>query len=268
MVNGQPRKRLPLTMFLILTPSRVLITKTKKSMAGFRPNLSDPILTLRRGDAEITATRDDDGLWLYSLRSRARAEEVGLELMAPGDIANGLAEELAGQLRNFAVAPNTVRYPSGLSDQSEADATSLLGRRRRSIARSTRVGAVIVSLFALVLLGLGSFELYGYHSGKSTTATNVSCYSKSSATFCKGAWTLDENRYTGRIMGPDRRLPYGSSVDVRVSHGIAFTRGFPTFEFVWGAIFAVWAIVLLWWPSRRRRGRRLSADSTAHASRA
>jgi hypothetical protein len=255
MVNGQRRNRLPLTMFLILTPSRVLITKMENSM-GFRPNLSAPILTLQRGDAEITATRDDDGLWLYSLRSRATAEEVGLELMAYGDIADGLAEELAGQLRNFSVAPSPVRYASGLSDKSEADDNSLLGRRRRSIARSTRVGAIITALFALGFLGFGAFELYGYHSGRSTTATNVSCYSKASATSCKGDWTMDEKTYTGRVMGPDSSPPYGSSVDVRVSHGIAFTGAFPMKEFIWGGFWAVFTIVVLWWPSLRRRGHR------------
>jgi hypothetical protein len=263
MVNGQSRKRLPLTMFLILTPSRVLITKTKKSIAGFRPNLSAPILTLQRGDAETSATREDDGLWLYSLRSRATAEEIGLELMAYGDIADGLADELAGQLRNFSAEPTTLRYPSGLSGQSEAGDTSLPGHRRRYGARSARVGVVVVSLFALVFLGFGTFELYGYQSGRSTTATNVSCYGKGGATFCKGSWTIDEKTYTGRIMGPDRLLPRGSSVDARVSHGVAFTSGFPTFEFVWGAIFGVWTTVLLWGRSRRRRGPTAAARNSS-----
>jgi hypothetical protein len=232
----------------------VLITKTEKSMAGFRPNLSAPILTLQRGDAEITATREDDGLWLYSLRSRATAEEVGLELMANGDTAaEELAAELAGQLRGFSVAPSTVRHPSG-PNAATADDTSLSSRRRRSTARATRLGAVVTGLFALLVFCFGAFDLYGYHSGESTTATNVSCTANRGAPYCKGDWTIGEKTYTGRIIGPDSLLPYGSSVDVRVSHGIAFTRDFPTAELVWGAIFAVCTILLLWWPRRRRRG--------------
>src|SRR5262249_33324074 len=66
-VNGQPHTRLPQTMFLILTPTRVLITDPKRGMTGYLPVLSSPILTLLRGDAEITAVQDDDGLWLYRL---------------------------------------------------------------------------------------------------------------------------------------------------------------------------------------------------------
>src|SRR5437763_1839193 len=56
-VNGQRHTKLPQTMFLILTPTRVLITDIK---AGYRPDLSSPILNLLRGDAETTAVKDDD----------------------------------------------------------------------------------------------------------------------------------------------------------------------------------------------------------------
>jgi hypothetical protein len=65
-VNGEPHTRLPQTMFLIMTPTRVLITDTKRGMTGFRPVLSSPILTLLRGYAEMTAVQDDDGLWIYA----------------------------------------------------------------------------------------------------------------------------------------------------------------------------------------------------------
>lgn len=54
-VNGQPHTRLPRTMFLVLTPTRVLITDTKRGTTGYRPVLGSPILTLLRGDAEMTA---------------------------------------------------------------------------------------------------------------------------------------------------------------------------------------------------------------------
>src|SRR5690242_13261850 len=96
-VDGQPQARLPQTMFLILTPTRILITDTDRGMTGYRP-IGSPILTLARGDAEITTVRDDDGLWLYHLKSRAQSAELDLELGS-----SGIAAELAGQLQEFSV---------------------------------------------------------------------------------------------------------------------------------------------------------------------
>jgi hypothetical protein len=87
-------------MFLILTPTRVLITDVKGGMSGFRPVLDSPILTLLRGDAEATAVQDDDGLWLYHLKSRAQSAELELELASSG---RGIAAELAGQLQEFSI---------------------------------------------------------------------------------------------------------------------------------------------------------------------
>src|SRR5258708_4156251 len=92
-VNGQPHTRLPQTMFLIMTPTRVLITDTKRGMTDYRAVLSSPILTLAPGDAEMTAVQDDDGLWLYHLKSRAQSAELGLGASGGRRIAPEFADQ-------------------------------------------------------------------------------------------------------------------------------------------------------------------------------
>jgi hypothetical protein len=248
----RPQGGLPQTMFLILTPTRAVITAARRSMAGYEPVLSAPILTLARSDAEITAVQDDDGLWLYSLRSRASGTRVDLELK-PYD---GIAAELAGQLRQFTPGPV---YPSGLTASPAAEDTSLLSRRRRYLKRANRSAAIISAVFAIGLFGFGAFQLVGYHTGKPTTATIVRCShsSRSSSWTCHGDWSLEGKTYTGEIQGVDDRLPDGSTVDIHVSHGIAFSGAFPKWVFIWGAIFGGGAIFLAL-PSRpviRRRSR-------------
>jgi hypothetical protein len=71
-VNGQPHTPLPRAMFLILTPTRVVIT----GLRNYQPQLDAPILTLQRGGAEIVTTRSKVGSWTYSLRSRASGAEL------------------------------------------------------------------------------------------------------------------------------------------------------------------------------------------------
>src|ERR1700742_4305711 len=131
-VDGQPTTRLPQTMFLILTPTRVLITETTRDMAGYRPVLGSTILTLRRGDAEMTAVKDG-GIWLYRLRSRAQSAAVDLELSS----GRGLAAELAGQLQEFSVTPNP------------ADESGLLDARRQYRINSSRWAGVLSVVLAL-----------------------------------------------------------------------------------------------------------------------
>jgi hypothetical protein len=99
LVDGEERLRLPATMFLTLTPSRVLITETKTSfLRGFKPRLDAPILVLQRGDAKITTT-EVRGVYFYLLQSRSMKAQLELELLSVG----GLAAELAQQLQEFSV---------------------------------------------------------------------------------------------------------------------------------------------------------------------
>jgi uncharacterized membrane protein len=143
MVDGRPTTRLPQTMFLILTPTRVLITETTRDMAGYRPVLGSTILTLVRGDAEMTAVKDT-GLWLYRLRSRAQSAAVDLELSS----GRGLAAELAAQLQEFSVTQHT------------ADASGLLDVRREYRTKSNRWAGALGAVLSLVFVGIGVYRIY------------------------------------------------------------------------------------------------------------
>jgi hypothetical protein len=158
-VNRRPQTRLPQTMFLILTPTRVLITGAKRGGTGYRPVLGSPILTLARGDAEITAVRDDDGLWLYRLKSLAQSAELDLELPS----GRGIAEELAAQLREFSVT------------QRADAAEQLLDARRRYQAKSYRMAGVFSAVFSLLSFGFGAYQVYGHHVGAPTPKALFIC---------------------------------------------------------------------------------------------
>jgi hypothetical protein len=250
-------------MFLILTPTPVLITDIK---SGYRPDLSSPILTLLRGDAEMTAVQDDGGLWLYHLKSRAESAELDLELAS----GRGIAAELAGQLREFSVT-QPANPTSGLTAPPEPIVVSqMLDNRRRWQTKSSRVGGVVSAVLSLLFFGFGAYQLYGYHVGTPTKATLVSCPRSAGwsvgqhmvdAMGCRGEWTLDEKTYTGRIWGDIDRVQEGSSLDVRVLNGWAFAPGTPKWPFIWGAVCAVIAILLF----RTEKGPRRRAGPAQRA---
>ena len=266
-VNGQPRTKLPQTMFLILTPTRVLITDIK---AGYRPDLNRPILTLLRGDAEMTAVQDG-GLWLYHLKSRGESAELDLELAS----GRGIAAELAAQLREFSVT-QPAHPTSGLTAPPEPTvASQMLDNRRRRQTKSYRMGAVLAVVLSLLFFGSGAYQVYGYHVGTPTKATLVSCsrsagrsagqYVVDTLTGCRGEWTLDGRTHTGRIWGKVGRVQEGSSLDVRVLNGWAFAPGFPKWIFMLGAVFAVLAF-LLFMPERGPRRLAGPAQRGRHAA--
>jgi hypothetical protein len=246
-VSGQPHIRLPQTMFLILTPTRVLITSTKRGMTGYRPVLGSPILTLLRGDAEMTAVQDDDGLWLYRLKSRVKSAELDLELAS----GRGIAAELAAQLREFSVT-QPAEATSGLTTAPEPSAASqLLDNRRRWLTKSYRLGGVLGVVLALLCFGFGGYQVYGYHYGTPTKATIVSCGGDREDT-CRGTWTLNGETRTGRIWGNADHVPDGSTLNIGVRNGWAFGPRFPKRIFIGGAVCAVGAI-FLFMPERQRR---------------
>jgi hypothetical protein len=249
-VNGQPQTRLPRTMFLILTPTRVVITDTDRGMSGYRP-VGAPILTLQRGDAEITVVQDDDGLWLYHLKSRSQAAELDLELGS-----SGIAAELAGQLQEFSVTQNPV-YPMS-SPTASPDPTvvsQMLDNRQRWRTKSYRLTGIVSAVLSVVLLGFGAYQVYGYHVGTPTRATIVSCSNSAKGTrTCRANWTLGGESHTGRIWGNVNGVQDGSSMDIRVHNGWAYAPGLPKWPFIWGAILAA-AAIFMFIPERRRRRR-------------
>jgi hypothetical protein len=210
-VNGQPHTRLPQTMFLIMTPTRVLITDTKRGMfiSGYRPVLSSPILTLPRGDAELTAVQDDDGLWLYQLKSRAQSAELDLELASSG---RGIAAELAAQLQEFSVTRPPTNPTSGLTAPPEPIvASQLLDNRRRRRTKSNRRHGVFSAVLSLLCFGFGAYQVYGHHVGPFAPGTAKSLFIWG-AIFALGAvWLfVPERRRRRRAEPPPRGRHTGS----------------------------------------------------------
>ena len=266
-VNGQPRTKLPQTMFLILTPTRVLITDIK---SGYRPDLSSPILTLVRGDAEMTAVQDDGGLWLYHLKSRAESAELDLELAS----GRGIGAELAAQLREFSVTQPAIPTSGQTAPPEPIVVSQMLDNRRRRATKSYRVSGVLGAVLSLLFFGFGAYQVYGYHVGTPSKATLVSCprsagwsigqHAADALRGCRGEWTLDGGTYTGRIWGNVDRVQEGSSLDVRVLNDWAFAPGISKWWFIWGAIFAVGA-VWMFVPERPRRRPAGPAQRGRHA---
>ncbi|MDT5349163.1 MAG: hypothetical protein QOH91_2450 [Mycobacterium sp.] len=198
-VNGQPHTRLPQTMFLILTPTRVLVTDTKRGMTGYRPVLGSPILTLLRGDAEMTAVQDDDGLWLYRLKSRAQSAELDLELASSG---RGIAAELAAHLREFSATQRPANATSGLTAPPESIvASQMLDARRRWQTKSNRKHVVLSLLF----FGFVAYPAYRHHVGPFAPGTSKWLFIWG-AIFAVGAvWLFVSERRRRRRAGPARR---------------------------------------------------------------
>jgi hypothetical protein len=115
---------------------------------------------------------------------------------------------------------------------------------------------LVVMFFPLVFLGFGAYEFYQYQSGTPTTATIDHCGHSGGGPRCTGTWSLGGAPHSGSIKG-NEEYPDGSSVDVRVHGGAAYTASAGNEGFLAGgltlAMFAVLlALSMLW---RRRTGR-------------
>lgn len=245
-VNGQPHTPVPRAMFLILTPTRVVIA----GLRNYKPQLDAPILTLQRGDAEIVAAENySRRIWTYSLRSRASGAELELELQGGGAIA----AELAEQLREFSVRPTTPTTPT------TPDGTPKLGYNRRSALRRFRrlnaLAAIAAFVVSLVVFGVGAYPVYAYHVGTPTKATIVSC-SNSARTgrTCQASWAINGESHRARIHGRlDDSQQVGSSVDVHVFGGRAYTAAWDKKWFIGAGVFGAAGLFLLLFPIYRKR---------------
>lgn len=238
-VNGKKHTRVPRAMFLILTPTRVIITGLHK----YAPQVDAPILTLQRGDAEIIAGQAQRGTWTFNFRSRSSGAELDLELGRSG----GIAAELAEQLREFSVTPST------------PDGTSKVGYNRRSALRrfrrlNTFIGIAVLAL-SLGAFGIGAYSYYAYRSGTPTKATVVSCSKTRSGRTCRATWTINGQTQRGRINATsDDNQRVGSSVDVHVFKGKAYATQWDKWYFIGGGIFGAAGLFVLLFPLYRKEG--------------
>ena len=119
-------------------------------------------------------------------------------------------------------------------------------------------------LFAIVFVGLGMYflsfsarQFYGYQVGTPTTATGIECrdgapdshtsddpvsiYSLTLSEGCTATWSVGGQSQTGPIVGVQH---LGSSLDVHVTGGTAFTTPLAGWFFFGHILFGFWLIVL------------------------
>jgi hypothetical protein len=137
--------------------------------------------------------------------------------------------------------------------------------------------ATIAVLFLLLLFGSAAYNFYAYRAGTPTTATiekyNPGCVSNHSGVIdtlvdtnpvfdflgvgsCTGAWSVGGTSQSGPILGVRSIQPDGSSLDVHVLGGKAYTANSEMHSLLWATGIAIPGIaiaLILWW--RRRTGR-------------
>jgi hypothetical protein len=116
---------------------------------------------------------------------------------------------------------------------------------RASSAKARRRQLLFVRLFCLlVLIGLplfpfavGGYDVYAYHVGAPTTATNVHCHNGGRTRYCTGTWSLGGQSYTGTVEGASHGN--GASMDVRVYGDTAYTAQAGRKAFMWGLFVVI-----------------------------
>jgi DivIVA domain-containing protein len=117
--------------------------------------------------------------------------------------------------------------------------------------------AILAATFSLVAFGIGVYDVHGYRVGTPTTAKVVDCSggrNKYSSVTCTGQWSVGGKSYTGRIAGDGKGYHVGSSLDVRVRGGSAYTATSGNMWFItgtWAGVFAVGGFFVFFFARRR-----------------
>lgn len=83
-----------------------------------------------------------------------------------------------------------------------------------------RLGAFLAAALGVLVIGWGAHDLNQYRVGAPTTATVTHCSGRGG---CDGTWSIGEVSQSGHIERDFSNYPVGSSVDVRVRGGTAYT---------------------------------------------
>jgi DivIVA domain-containing protein len=117
--------------------------------------------------------------------------------------------------------------------------------------------AILGAVLSLVAFGIGVYDVEGYRVGTPTTATVLDCHrngNKHTPVYCTGQWSLGGKSYTGRIEGNSKGYHAGSSLDVRVRGGSAYTATSGKMWFIIGTgagVLAVLAFFATFFAGRR-----------------
>jgi DivIVA domain-containing protein len=106
--------------------------------------------------------------------------------------------------------------------------------------------AIPMTALTLFFFGIGVYDVYEHRVGTPTTATVVSCsgYGKHGRA-CTATWSVGGKSYTGRIEGDGKGYRVGSSLDLRVRGGSAYTATSGNMWFIMGAGAGVLLVVIL-----------------------
>lgn len=121
--------------------------------------------------------------------------------------------------------------------------------------------AIVGVVVSLVLFGLGAYDAYAYRVGTPTTATINQCINatKGSSKSCTGTWSVGGKSYTGPIGSGGLGYSQGSSQNVRVHGGTAYTADAASRNLWGGTTFAVLSVpaglvvLVVWWLRRNKR---------------
>jgi hypothetical protein len=137
---------------------------------------------------------------------------------------------------------------------------------RRRPGKGMLLVILVCAAVPLYSFGSGAYNFYGYRAGTPTTATVSSCHHNRTGRRgnmfnfveprdCTGTWSIGGVSQTGVIVGGREGFLTGSTVDVRVLDGKAYTAKGTAWRFVAGlGACAIIAALLLWamWVRRAR----------------
>ena len=128
----------------------------------------------------------------------------------------------------------------------------LPSRRPRGRFRAV-FSTIVLGIMAVGFAGLAGHSLYAYGVGAPTKATVVSCHYSGKSRSCTGTWAIDGERRSGKIDGNGKNYEVGSTMDVRVHDGTAYTKR-SVLGWLWpAALFVGVGALGLFLRMRRRR---------------
>jgi hypothetical protein len=117
------------------------------------------------------------------------------------------------------------------------------------------VGLVV----SLLMFAVGAYDAYAYRVGTPTTATIEQCTQAGNGSDqnCTATWSVGGTSHTGPIDTGGQGYPQGSSLNVHVHRGSAYTAAAASTNFWAGAAIAVLTLMLtavvvlvVWWLRR------------------
>ena len=157
--------------------------------------------------------------------------------------------------------PQEFGAPAGVAPQPAFPGEPRIVRRAGSGRKWLMKGlAVIPAALVLLLFVRDAYAMYAYHVGTPTTATIKQCRLGTRGHYsCDGTWSLGGNSYTGPIETGGTGYRQGSSLDVHVHGGSAYTADAGQDRFAMAGLSVILLVLAAWGLMRLMRiGRHLT----------